>query len=146
MSSRLHFYIHCIGLLRKFNNFSFLERGECVPFRTDDAFLLRFLRARNFVVERAHRLVSSPFQKLTNQSIKSHPLQFVNYHEFKENNPEFFEGVELMHLKKLGDNQLITVPPYRDQFGRRMLLYRMGNFVYLMGHYRKSNRKSLDIF
>lgn len=35
-----------------------LERGECVPHRTDDAFLLRFLRARNYTVKMAHRLVN----------------------------------------------------------------------------------------
>ena len=35
------------------------ERGEVVPHRTDDAFLLRFLRARRFDVEKAHRLVST---------------------------------------------------------------------------------------
>lgn len=34
------------------------ERGDCTPHRTDDAFLLRFLRARHFVVERAYRLVN----------------------------------------------------------------------------------------
>nr|XP_023028323.1 clavesin-1-like [Leptinotarsa decemlineata] len=33
-----------------------IPRGECVPHRTDDAFILRFLRGRNFVLERAHRL------------------------------------------------------------------------------------------
>jgi hypothetical protein len=35
----------------------FAERGEVVPHRTDDAFLIRFLRARRFNVEKAHRLV-----------------------------------------------------------------------------------------
>lgn len=34
-----------------------LERGECEPHRMDDAFLLRFLRARHFIVRMAHRLV-----------------------------------------------------------------------------------------
>ncbi|XP_025831185.1 alpha-tocopherol transfer protein-like [Agrilus planipennis] len=83
------------------------ERGECMPHRTDDAFLLRFLRARYFVLERAHRL-------------------FVNYYNFKENNPEIFEGVNLMKLQELGTTNIITVPPYREQTGRRILLYRMG--------------------
>jgi hypothetical protein len=35
----------------------FAERGEVVPHRTDDAFLIRFLRTRRFDVEKAHRLV-----------------------------------------------------------------------------------------
>lgn len=34
------------------------ERGECLPHRMDDDFLIRFLRTRNFNVNRAHRLVS----------------------------------------------------------------------------------------
>lgn len=34
------------------------ERGECLPLRIDDDFLIRFLRARNFQLKRAHRLVS----------------------------------------------------------------------------------------
>ncbi|CAG9864382.1 unnamed protein product [Phyllotreta striolata] len=85
------------------------ERGECVPHRMDDAFLLRFLRARFFVVERAHRLL-------------------VNYYEFKENNPEFYTGVNLKNLLRMGDDAIITVPPYREQTGRRILLYRIGNW------------------
>jgi len=36
----------------------FAERGEVEPLRMDDPFLIRFLRARNYNVERAHRLVS----------------------------------------------------------------------------------------
>ncbi|KAJ8973507.1 hypothetical protein NQ317_006497 [Molorchus minor] len=85
------------------------KRGECTPHRTDDAFLLRFLRGRLFVVERAHRL-------------------FVNYYQFKENNPEFYDGVNLKNLLRIGEDDIITVPPYRDQTGRRILLYRLGNW------------------
>ncbi|XP_074039986.1 alpha-tocopherol transfer protein [Leptinotarsa decemlineata] len=84
-------------------------RGECVPHRTDDAFILRFLRGRNFVLERAHRLL-------------------VNYYNFKEDNPEFYEGVNLRSLLKVGEDSIIIVPPYREQTGRRILLYRMGNW------------------
>lgn len=84
-------------------------RGECTPHRTDDAFLLRFLRGRKFNVEAAYRL-------------------FVNYYNFKEENPEFFEGVDLKHLLSFGDEDIITVPPYREQTGRRILLYRLGNW------------------
>lgn len=52
----------------------------------------------------------------------------MNYHEFKENNPEIYDGVDLIHLKNIGDEDIITVPPYREQTGRRLLLYRMGKF------------------
>nr|CAH7741002.1 unnamed protein product [Callosobruchus chinensis] len=95
-------------LLEELRNLIY-ERGECTPHRTDDAFLLRFLRARMFNVRKAHRLL-------------------VNYYEFKENNPEFYDGVNLRGLLRIGDKNIITVPPYREQTGRRILLYRMGNW------------------
>jgi len=38
-------------------NLVLAERGEVVPHRTDEAFLIRFLRARRFQVEKAHKLV-----------------------------------------------------------------------------------------
>ncbi|KAJ9583502.1 hypothetical protein L9F63_022154 [Diploptera punctata] len=44
------------GLLQELRDVIY-ERGEVVPHRTDDLFLLRFLRARRFDVEKAHRLV-----------------------------------------------------------------------------------------
>ncbi|XP_049821830.1 clavesin-2-like [Aethina tumida] len=84
-------------------------RGECTPHRTDDEYLLKFLRCRNFVIERAHRLI-------------------CNYYDFKEDNPEFFEGVNLSKLFKMGEHDILSVPPYRDQLGRRLLLYRIGNW------------------
>ncbi|XP_032510535.2 alpha-tocopherol transfer protein [Danaus plexippus] len=85
------------------------ERGECTPKRMDDEYLLRFLRARNFIPQRAHRLM-------------------VNYHQFKEDNPELFENVYPLDLRRIGDTNVMAVPPYRDQNGRRLLLYRIGSW------------------
>ncbi|XP_047995903.1 clavesin-2-like [Leguminivora glycinivorella] len=59
------------------------ERGECSPRRTDDAFLLRFLRARRFVVPRAHK-------------------QLVRYCRFLEQYPELYRGVDLWGLARVG--------------------------------------------
>ncbi|CAK1542024.1 unnamed protein product [Leptosia nina] len=61
-----------------------LERGECNPPRLDDAFLLRFLRARRSVPARAHRLL-------------------VRYCKFREENPELWKGVYWYGLARLGD-------------------------------------------
>ncbi|XP_028155799.1 alpha-tocopherol transfer protein-like isoform X2 [Ostrinia furnacalis] len=83
------------------------ERGECTPHRMDDEFLIRFLRARNFVPQRAHRLM-------------------VNYYQFKEDNPELFENVFPMDLHNIGDAHVIAVPPYKDQEGRRLIFFRIG--------------------
>ncbi|XP_022908326.1 alpha-tocopherol transfer protein-like isoform X2 [Onthophagus taurus] len=86
-----------------------IEKNEFTPHRTDDAFLLRFLRARYFNLKSAYRLLS-------------------NYYDFKRRNPEVFEGVRLQDLEKADKADIITVPPYREQTGRRILLYRMGNW------------------
>ncbi|XP_073960440.1 clavesin-2-like [Choristoneura fumiferana] len=59
------------------------ERGECSPRRMDDAFLLRFLRARRFVVPRAHR-------------------QLVRYCTFMEQYPELYKDVDLFSLIRVG--------------------------------------------
>lgn len=39
--------------------FTVSEKADITPHRMDDAFLLRFLRARNYRVEPAFRLVST---------------------------------------------------------------------------------------
>lgn len=59
------------------------ERGECHPHRMDDAYLLRFLRARQSIPARAHRLL-------------------VRYCEFRETNPHLWRDVDWIGLTKLG--------------------------------------------
>ncbi|XP_043288210.1 clavesin-2-like isoform X2 [Venturia canescens] len=85
------------------------ERGECTPHRVDDAFLIRFLRARNFNVNRAHRLV-------------------VRYYDFKEEHPDIHQGVDPLKMRHIGDDDVMTVPGYRTRCGRRMMIYRIGNW------------------
>ncbi|XP_063976330.1 alpha-tocopherol transfer protein [Diachasmimorpha longicaudata] len=85
------------------------ERGECSPHRMDDAFLIRFLRARNFNVNRAHRLI-------------------VRYYNFKEEHPAIHENVDPLKMRHIGDDDVMTVPGYRTECGRRMMIYRMGNW------------------
>lgn len=82
------------------------ERGECVPDRTDDEFLLRFLRARHFKVRMAHRLV-------------------VNYYEFREANPHLFYRIDFNKFLENGESKMVSVPPYVDQNGRRLIFFRM---------------------
>ncbi|XP_011505212.1 PREDICTED: alpha-tocopherol transfer protein isoform X2 [Ceratosolen solmsi marchali] len=85
------------------------ERGECMPHRMDDDFLLRFLRARNFNVNRAHRLI-------------------VRYYTFKEEHPEIHQDVNPVEMRHIGEEDIMTVPAYRTPCGRRMMIYRMGNW------------------
>ncbi|XP_063540111.1 alpha-tocopherol transfer protein-like [Cydia strobilella] len=58
------------------------ERGECSPRRMDDAFLLKFLRTRRFVVRRAHR-------------------HLVRYCNFLEQYPYLYRDVDLWSLAKV---------------------------------------------
>ncbi|XP_026323993.1 alpha-tocopherol transfer protein-like [Hyposmocoma kahamanoa] len=83
------------------------ERGECTPHRMDDKFLVKFLRARNFIPAKAHRLM-------------------VNYYQFKENNPDFFDNIYPLDLQQIGEANIIAVPPYRDQNDRRLIMFRIG--------------------
>ncbi|KAF5272333.1 hypothetical protein FQA39_LY07934 [Lamprigera yunnana] len=92
--------------LEDFRNLIF-EKGECTPHRLDDDFLLRFLRARSFVIRHAHRLL-------------------VNYYQFKENNSNFYTDVYFDRLTAIGDAKLMSTQPFHDQSGRRILFYRLG--------------------
>ncbi|XP_034231180.1 alpha-tocopherol transfer protein [Thrips palmi] len=85
------------------------ERGEVTPYRMDDSFLLRFLRARSFNVERSHRLLK-------------------RYMRFKEQNPSYQKNVDPEGFSLIGESDVMTVLPYLDQHGRRILLYRIGNW------------------
>ncbi|XP_061707563.1 alpha-tocopherol transfer protein-like [Cydia pomonella] len=83
------------------------ERGECTPHRIDDEFLIKFLRARKFIPQRAHRLM-------------------VNYYEFREENPQLCSDVFPLDLRAVGDSSILAVPPYLAQDGRRVMIYRIG--------------------
>ncbi|XP_058452423.1 clavesin-1 isoform X2 [Malaya genurostris] len=85
------------------------ERGDCEPHRLDDDFLIKFLRARFWKVENAYKLM-------------------CRYYEFRENNVELHENVNPMTLRSLGDDNIITISPYRDQEGRRVLFFKFGNW------------------
>ncbi|XP_011877605.1 PREDICTED: alpha-tocopherol transfer protein isoform X2 [Vollenhovia emeryi] len=85
------------------------ERGECLPHRMDDDFLIRFLRARNFNIKSAHKLIA-------------------NYYNFKEEHPEIHQQLNSTQMRHIGDDNVITVPAYRTQCGRRMMIYRFGNW------------------
>nr|XP_019554552.2 alpha-tocopherol transfer protein-like isoform X1 [Aedes albopictus] len=85
------------------------ELGGCEPHRMDDDYLLRFLRARFWKVENSYKLM-------------------CRYYEFRENNTDLYENVNPMTLRSLGDDNIITISPYRDQEGRRVLFFKFGNW------------------
>lgn len=85
------------------------ERDEIMPHRIDDDFLLRFLRARNYKLEPAYRLL-------------------VNYCQFRENNPTYYQNVDPLSLGFIGDADVLSVLPYREQNGRRIMIFRLGKW------------------
>uniref|UniRef100_A0A182SLW3 CRAL-TRIO domain-containing protein n=1 Tax=Anopheles maculatus TaxID=74869 RepID=A0A182SLW3_9DIPT len=85
------------------------EKGECIPHRVDDDYLIKFLRARFWNVLHAYNLM-------------------VRYYTFRESNPEFYENVNPMSLRSLGDDDIISISPYRDQEGRRVICFKFGKW------------------
>lgn len=93
------------------------EKGECTPHRTDDEYLIKFLRARFWRVGLAYKLL-------------------CRYYEFREANRELHEKVRPLDMTILGEEDIIQVTPYRDQLGRRISIYTIGNW--------KPNKLSID--
>ncbi|KAJ2949415.1 hypothetical protein O0L34_g15330 [Tuta absoluta] len=83
------------------------ERAECIPPRTDDEFLLRFLRARDFIVPKAHRLL-------------------VRYCNFRKQYPHLYNGVDLWDLIKMGEAYEGTLTD-RPDYGR-ISIFRFGTW------------------
>lgn len=54
--------------------------------------------------------------------------QMCRYYDFRENNRTLHVGVYPMTLKRLGDEDIVSVAPYRDQLGRRMMIYKIGKW------------------
>lgn len=52
----------------------------------------------------------------------------TRYSAFRDANLELFKDVRPLDLRIIGDMDVITVTPYRDQLGRRLMVYRIGNW------------------
>lgn len=95
-------------LMQQFKDMIY-ERGDCNPHRMDDEFLIKFLRARFWKVENAYKLL-------------------CRYSRFREENSHWIDKVKPLSLESLGEENIMTTTPYRDQTGKRMLIYRFGNW------------------
>lgn len=80
--------------------------------RVDDAFLLRFLRARKFDYDRALQLL-------------------VNYYSCRKGWPELFTDLKPSAVKPVLDSGFLTVLPLCDMEGRRVVCIRPGEGRYL---------------
>lgn len=79
--------------------------------RTDDAFLLRFLRARKFDYDRSYALL-------------------INYYTVRAQNPEIFRGLKFDMIEPIFDAGIISVLPQRDSLGRNIVYFRPGQHQY----------------
>lgn len=52
----------------------------------------------------------------------------MNYCNFKEEHPEIHQDIRPLEMKYIGDDDVVSVPPYRTQCGRRIMIYRLGNW------------------
>lgn len=50
------------------------------------------------------------------------------YTHFREENIHWVDKVHPLTLQSLGEEDIMTTTPYRDQTGKRMLIYRFGNW------------------
>ncbi|KAL4135050.1 hypothetical protein QTP88_006712 [Uroleucon formosanum] len=74
--------------------------------RMDDAFMLKFLRARKFQVNKAFKLIQ-------------------NYFEAKEKNPKLFNLIFPSKYKVFLESGTVFMLPHRDQHGREIYVFRM---------------------
>ncbi|XP_033730024.1 alpha-tocopherol transfer protein-like [Pecten maximus] len=77
--------------------------------RTDDAFLLRFLRAKKFDYDRAFQLI-------------------MNHYKMKVENRELFTNFRPSAVKHVLDDGVTGVLSSRDKEGRRVCIFRPGWF------------------
>lgn len=83
------------------------ERNLNVPLEGNDSFFYAFLRCCKYYPESAfHRM--------------------KKMYEFKENNERYFANVIPATEKNAFENNLLTVSPQRDQYGRRVLILQLG--------------------
>uniref|UniRef100_A0A8W8NGF0 CRAL-TRIO domain-containing protein n=2 Tax=Magallana TaxID=2171616 RepID=A0A8W8NGF0_MAGGI len=84
-----------------------VNKNKDLHVRTDDAFLLRFLRAKKFEYDRAYNLLVSHFQ-------------------MKKENPKLFENLRPSAVKHVLEAGVTGVLPHRDKEGRRVIIFRPG--------------------
>ncbi|XP_070534837.1 alpha-tocopherol transfer protein-like isoform X2 [Ptychodera flava] len=86
-----------------------LEKRPDIYFRSDNAFLLRFLRAKKFDYDRA-------FQML------------VNYYEVRRDYPDIYTELFPSKIQHVWQDSLQAVLPCSDKDGRRVLVFRPGKW------------------
>lgn len=88
-----------------------LEKKPELKIRKDDAFLLRFLRAKKFDYDRAYNLIVRHFEMKAD-----------------EKNKQLFTNLRPAAVKHVLDAGVTGVLPHRDKLGRRVIVFRPGKW------------------
>lgn len=83
--------------------------------REDESFLLRFLRAKKFDVEKAFKMIQQ-------------------YYWMKEHSPELFHVSPPSDMKNMFEMQIQCMLNTKDQQGRQIYLFRVGMFYSMWKH------------
>uniref|UniRef100_T1IUL4 CRAL-TRIO domain-containing protein n=1 Tax=Strigamia maritima TaxID=126957 RepID=T1IUL4_STRMM len=97
--------------------------------RTDDAFLLRFLRARKFDINRAFQLLK-------------------NYYKIRLQNPQIYLNYRPSALTNVFAHNLQTILPDRDHFGRKIFISNLGKWtpeLCSLDDYERGNTMCLEM-
>ena len=54
--------------------------------------------------------------------------KMISYYNFKENNPEIHESLSPLNMRHIDDDNVLSVLPYREQTGRRIMIYKIGKY------------------
>lgn len=57
-------------------------------------------------------------------------LQFVNYYRFRESHPDYYT-INPLDLSFIADLEVLSVLPYKEQTGRRILIYKLGMYSFI---------------
>jgi hypothetical protein len=60
--------------------------------------------------------------------LKYFNFQMINYYNFKEKNPEIHKSLNPLKMRHIGDDNVLSVLPYREQTGRRIIIYKIGKW------------------
>ncbi|XP_060583034.1 alpha-tocopherol transfer protein-like [Ruditapes philippinarum] len=88
-----------------------IENCQELHVRTDDAYLIRFLRAKKFDCERAFQLILKHFEV-----------------KCEVKNKDLFRNMRPSTVKHVLEDGVTGVLPHRDKFGRRVLIFRAGKW------------------